>query len=62
MKRFLDKALEAARAASVPVLAHFHGSFEVEIKDDRTPVTIADREAEQEIRRVLSGAFPDHGI
>ena len=62
MNPFLEKALEAATAASVPMLARYHGSFEVELKEDLTPVTIADREAEQEIRRVLGDAFPDHGI
>lgn len=62
MNHFLEKALEAATAASVPIMARFHGSFEVEIKADQTPVTVADREAEQEIRQVLSSAFPDHGI
>jgi len=62
MKQFLDTALEAAAAASVPILARYHGSFEVEIKADATPVTIADREAEQAIRKVLGKAFPGHGI
>jgi len=62
MKQFLDTAIDAARAASVPILTRFHGSFEVEIKADQTPVTVADREAEQEIRRVIGAAFPDHGI
>jgi histidinol-phosphatase len=62
MKEFLETALEAATSASVPILARFHGGFDVEIKDDLTPVTIADREAEQVIRQVLGSAFPDHGI
>ena len=62
MKPFLDTAIEAAQAASVPILARYHGDFEVEIKADDTPVTIADREAEQAIRQVLVRAFPDHGI
>ena len=62
MKKFLDTALDAAAAASVPILARYHGSFEVEIKADATPVTIADREAEQAIREVIGAAFPDHGI
>jgi ribose/xylose/arabinose/galactoside ABC-type transport system permease subunit len=62
MKQFLDTALEAAAAASIPILARYHGSFEVEIKADATPVTIADREAEQAIRKVLGAAFPGHGI
>jgi len=62
MKAFLETALEAVDAASVPILKYFHGSFEVETKSDDTPVTVADREAELEIRRVIRAAYPDHGI
>lgn len=62
MKHFLETALEAVSAASIPIIEHFHGSFEVEMKSDQTPVTIADREAEQAIRSVLRDAFPEHGI
>lgn len=62
MRAFIDTAIEAAKAASVPILAHYHGNFEVELKADQTPVTIADREAELAIRAVLQEAFPDHGI
>ena len=62
MKQFLETALEAASAASIPILEYFHGSFEVETKSDQTPVTIADREAELAIRKVIREAFPDHGI
>lgn len=58
----LETALEAARAASVPILARYHGDFDVEIKADQTPVTIADREAETAIREILGATFPDHGI
>ncbi len=58
----LETALEAARAASVPILARYHGDFDIEIKADQTPVTIADREAETVIREVLQSACPDHGI
>jgi len=62
MNPLLETALEAARAASVPILAYFHGSFEVETKADQTPVTVADRAAEREIREILGRAFPEHGI
>lgn len=62
MNLFLDKALEAARAAVTPVMGYFRGQFRVETKADDTPVTVADREAEQVIRGVLSDAFPDHAI
>lgn len=58
----LETALEAAQAASVPILARYHGDFDVEIKADQTPVTVADREAETVIREVLQAAFPSHGI
>lgn len=62
MNPFVVTALEAAEAAAKPIMARYRGSFEIEIKDDRTPVTIADREAEIAIRAVLTGAYPDHGI
>ena len=62
MQAFIDTALAAAEAASVPILARYHGDFEVEIKSDDTPVTVADREAEEAVRAVLTAAFPDHGI
>lgn len=34
----------------------------VEQKEDATPVTVADREAETAIRKHLSDTFPDHGF
>lgn len=62
MNQYLQAALEAAKAASIPIMQRYEGDFEIEIKADQTPVTIADREAEQAIRGVLAAAFPDHGI
>jgi histidinol-phosphatase len=62
MKQYLETAIEAANAASIPILEYFHGEFEVETKPDQTPVTVADREAEQVIRRVIREAYPEHGI
>jgi histidinol-phosphatase len=55
-------ALEAARAAGEIALRYYRGSFEVTIKADQTPVTQADREAEQAIKAVLRRVFPDHGF
>ncbi len=37
-------------------------SLEVQTKEDATPVTLADREAEQAIRDAIRQQFPDHGI
>jgi histidinol-phosphatase len=55
-------ALEAARAAGEIALRYYRGSVQVTIKADQTPVTQADREAEQAIRAVLGRAFPDCGF
>ena len=62
LDRALDIALQAARAAGELIARHFERGVEVEIKADATPVTIADREAEDAIRHLLDRAFPDHAI
>ncbi|MGH7685167.1 MAG: inositol monophosphatase family protein, partial [Vulcanimicrobiaceae bacterium] len=58
----LDVARGAAQAAGEAIARHWARGVEVEWKPDSTPVTIADREAEDTIRRLLSRAFPDHAI
>ena len=62
LQPFLDKAVEAARAAETIIRRYYHGDFEVEHKADASPVTIADIECERAIKAVLSEAFPDHGF
>lgn len=61
---FLDAALDVARraanAAAEVIARHYRAGTEVEIKADQTPVTIADRESEAAIKRVLRETFPDH--
>lgn len=62
MDSFLKSALAAARAAAEEILRYYRGNFEVELKADQTPVTVADRRAEEVIREILLGEFPDHGF
>lgn len=62
METYLESARAAAERASVEILRYYRGDFQVEIKDDQTPVTVADREAEEIIRDRLLGDFPDHGF
>ena len=62
MERFLKTALAAAEAASAETMNYYRGEFEVELKDDQTPVTVADRRAEDIIRERLLTAFPEHGF
>jgi len=61
---FLDSALDvakrAAHAAAEVIARHYRAGTDVEIKADQTPVTIADRESEAAIKRVLRETFPDH--
>lgn len=62
LSRYLETAIEAARAAQTVINRYYHGEFEVERKADASPVTIADIECERTIKQVLSAAFPEHGF
>jgi histidinol phosphatase-like enzyme (inositol monophosphatase family) len=59
---FLDFAIDAAWQAGQITLAHFQTGVAVEQKTDESPVTIADRDAEQLLRRLIEDRFPDHAI
>jgi histidinol-phosphatase len=60
--RYLQVALDAARAAAEVIRHYYRSSMEVSVKADATPVTRADIEAEEVIRRAISSTFPDHGF
>ncbi|HSG95051.1 MAG TPA: inositol monophosphatase family protein [Afifellaceae bacterium] len=53
---------EALDKASTVVLGYFRKPVPVSIKADDTPVTLADRQAEEVIRAVVAERFPGHGI
>lgn len=61
-ERALAAAVEAARAAGEIALKYYRGDLEVLTKADNTPVTRADREAEEAIVEILQTAFPAHGV
>ncbi|WP_035026803.1 inositol monophosphatase family protein [Gemmobacter nectariphilus] len=50
-----------SKARDVP-LDHFRAGIAVEAKADESPVTRADRAAEQALRAAIAARFPDHGI
>ena len=54
--------IAAAQAAGEVAMKYYRGGFDVTIKADHTPVTQADREAEQAIKGVLARAFPAYGF
>ena len=57
-----EAALEITRRAAQKALAYFDTSLAVEWKNDHSPVTIADRETEQELRTSLATLFPGDGF
>lgn len=58
----LEFALNAALKGGKSTLAYFNAGAPVEIKHDRTPVTIADKTAERVIREEIERAFPGDAI
>jgi len=58
----IDLALRLADASGPVVLDYFRTNTAVERKDDASPVTRADREAEEVLRQRLAAEAPDHGI
>ncbi|HEY3500899.1 MAG TPA: inositol monophosphatase family protein [Polyangiaceae bacterium] len=62
LREVLDFAVESAQLAGSFTLGFFNASPPVELKADRTPVTAADRGAEERLRQRIERAFPTHGI
>jgi histidinol phosphatase-like enzyme (inositol monophosphatase family) len=59
---FLDFAIDAAWQAGRLTLAHYQTGVNVERKPDRSAVTVADRDAETLLRRLIEQRYPDHAI
>jgi histidinol phosphatase-like enzyme (inositol monophosphatase family) len=53
---------EAADVAGVVALKYFRKVIPVDDKDDKSPVTQADREIEQTLRALINKRYPTHGI
>ena len=51
-----------AMASAEVIRKYFRTSISVESKSDNSPVTIADKKAEEVMRELISKHFPDHGI
>lgn len=59
---YLDLALNLADAVRHVVRRYYRSSLRIEAKADASPVTAADREAEQVLRAMIRASCPDHGI
>ena len=62
LRDILEFAVESAQVAGAFTLGYFNASTPVEWKADRSPVTAADRGAEERIRARIEKHCPSHGI
>ena len=62
VRELLEFATTVAQEAGALTLRHFGGLVNHEAKGDGSPVTIADREAEELIRKRVEQRFPEHSI
>ena len=56
---FFDELADTSRAIA---LNYFRTNLAVDDKEDRTPVTQADKEIEEKLREMIHKKFPSHGI
>ena len=61
-EEFSKFANSLADDASKTSMHYFRNKIEIEIKDDESPVTLADKETEQVLRERIRKKYPDHGI
>ncbi len=59
---FLSTAIQAAKNAEKMIMDHYSENIKVEIKKDMTPVTIADKKAEEIIIETIKSRFPEHAV
>jgi histidinol phosphatase-like enzyme (inositol monophosphatase family) len=59
---FIPFIRELTRASGDIIRAHFLTGVQAEMKRDQTPVTVADRRAEEAMRELIMRHYPDHGI
>ena len=58
----LQAAIEAGLLAKEKIMEIYNAGFDVEIKEDNSPVTLADKTADKMIRDHLSKLFPEYAF
>ena len=62
LRTYMDFAAATAFEAGRLTLGYFGRGVQADFKEDDTPVTVADREAEKLIRRRIEEKFPEHAV
>ena len=58
----IDFSKQLAEASAAVIRQYFRTGYAVELKSDASPVTVADRGAEEVMRALIMRQFPAHGI
>jgi histidinol-phosphatase len=59
---YLEVALKAVKEAENIINKYYSNDIEATLKPDQSPVTIADKESESVIRKIIKENYPDHNI
>ncbi|NNJ54436.1 MAG: histidinol-phosphatase [Ignavibacteriaceae bacterium] len=59
LRKFCQKL---AVASSEVIRQYFRSNVKIESKEDASPITIADKKAEEVMRKLISKKYPEHGI
>ncbi len=62
LSTLLEFAIDAAYQAGKITLSYFQNGVSADRKSDDSPVTIADKLAEEKLRELIQRYWPDHGI
>ena len=62
LQSYLDFATETAHLAGRLTLGYFQAGVRPDLKPDDSPLTIADRQAEELIRARIEKTYPSHAI
>lgn len=62
LSEFAQFASRLADESGQVIRRYFRSGYEVETKADESPVTVADRQAEEVMRSLIEKAYPSHGV
>jgi myo-inositol-1(or 4)-monophosphatase len=62
LRTYMDFARRLAALSAEVIRPYYRGDYRVDLKADRSPVTIADMQAEEAMREAIMAEFPDHGV
>ena len=62
LQAYMAFARQLADVSAAIIRQYYRQDYQVDLKDDLSPVTIADRGAEEAMRELIMREFPEHGV